>query len=66
MNALIIKEIIDIVSDFFDGDQTKVKLWFKSANPNFGGISPNELILLGCEQKVLDFAVDARDANHIE
>lgn len=54
--------IANLVAEFFAGDATKVALWFELANPMLGNLSPRNLIRAGKYTKVLNFVLDAREA----
>jgi hypothetical protein len=63
--ALRLREIANIanlVAEFFAGDVQKVGLWFEVANPMLGNISPRDMIRIGRYKRLLNFVVDARDA----
>ena len=47
------KQIITIVSGYFDGDLNKASLWFFIKNPMWGGVSPHNMIEAGYEKQVL-------------
>lgn len=51
------RELFEKVKLHFN-DKLKAALWFKTPNPAFGNISPNELIELGRIHKVKQF-IDA-------
>ena len=44
--------VFRMVSDFFEGDVSKAKLWFYEKNTLLGGISPVEMISLGRTSKL--------------
>lgn len=46
---------LEIVSETFDGNLKTTSFWLKTANRNFGGFSPRQLILKGKYKKVLEF-----------
>jgi hypothetical protein len=52
-----------LVTDFFQGDQKKMKLWFASANPLLGGMSPQEMIAMGRGNKVFKFVKTQLEQN---
>jgi len=58
-----IDEIHKMVFDFFEKDQTKIDLWFKSKNPLLGGVTPRQMIILGKVEKLLRIFKDAREGN---
>lgn len=54
----ILVSMYKIILDFFKGDHQNTKLWFRSPNLNFGGLSAQSLIQLGKCNKVQLF-IDA-------
>jgi hypothetical protein len=44
-----------LVLEFFGGNEKKTDLWLKSSNPLLGGISPEKMIVLGREVRLLRF-----------
>lgn len=54
-------EVISKVLTFFKGDIKKTRAWLVTGNPNFGGVPPLKLIVLGKINKVLDFIDAAAD-----
>jgi hypothetical protein len=57
-----IANIANLVAEFFDGDAGKVALWFELANPMLGNISPRDMIRGGRYKRLLNFVLDAREA----
>jgi hypothetical protein len=57
-----IANIANLVAGFFAGDVQKVGLWFELANPMLGNISPRDMIRIGRYKRLLNFVVDAREA----
>jgi hypothetical protein len=57
-----IANIANLVAEFFSGDAQKVGLWFELANPMLGNISPRNMIRIGRYKRLLNFVIDARDA----
>ena len=51
----MIVECQKLVLDFFGGDFKKTTAWFTTGNPNFGGVSPNQLFEMDRGNKVLAF-----------
>lgn len=49
------EQIRRLVLGFFDGNEEKTDLWFKSQNPLLGGISPEKMIAAGREERLLIF-----------
>lgn len=43
------------VKNHFNGDEKKAWEWFKNLHPNFGMLSPLNMIKLGKEKKVIEF-----------
>lgn len=54
--------IANLVAEYFNGDGRKVELWFTLSNPLLGNISPRDMIRLGRYERLLNFVLDARDA----
>lgn len=57
-----IANIANLVGEFFEGNAEKVALWFELANPQLGNISPRNMIRGGRYKRLLNFVLDARDA----
>jgi hypothetical protein len=57
-----IANIANLVAQFFAGDLQKVALWFELANPMLGNVSPRDMIRIGRYKRLLNFVIDARDA----
>jgi len=55
--------LFNLVAQFFKGDAVKTALWFKTANPILGGISPRDMIRFGRYQKLLKFILNAISEN---
>lgn len=55
--------LFNLVAQFFGGDPIKTALWFKTANPMLGDISPRDMIRFGRYQKLLKFILDALSEN---
>jgi Protein of unknown function (DUF2384) len=58
-----IANVCGLVADFFNGDAAKTALWFKTPNPQFGNISPRDMIRYGRYKKLLQYVLVAGDAN---
>jgi uncharacterized protein (DUF2384 family) len=50
---------LEFVADIFSGNKDKALFWINTPNPNFGGISPKDMILRGRERKVHSFVMAA-------
>lgn len=46
---------------FFKGNVMKTRAWLVYPNPNFGGIQPLKLMVMGKGKKVLEFIEDAKE-----
>ncbi len=57
-----IANIANLVAEFFSGDAQKVGLWFEIANPLLGNVSPRNMIRIGRYKRLLNFVLDAREA----
>lgn len=56
--------IANLVAEYFDGDVQKVGLWFELQNPMLGNISPRNVIRGGRYKRLLNFVLDAREAEN--
>ena len=54
--------IANLVAEFFNGDVHKVGLWFELPNPMLGNIAPRAMIRGGRYKRLLNFVLDAREA----
>lgn len=54
--------IANLVAEYFNGDVHKVGLWFELPNPMLGNISPRNMIRGGRYKRLLNFVLDAREA----
>src|SRR5882672_2363257 len=57
-----IANIANLVGEFFAGDAQKVGLWFEIANPMLGNVSPRDMIRIGRYKRLLNFVIEAREA----
>ena len=55
---------INLVDNFFH-DNDKTILWLMVANPSLGGLSPRDLIRLGCFKKLSKFIRIAINENNL-
>lgn len=53
-------EAMEMVAILFKGDVDKTRKWFKVPNPNLGGNSPRNLILIKRSSVLFDFINSAR------
>lgn len=56
--------IANLVAEFFEGDVQKVALWFELSNPMLGSLSPRNMIRAGRYKRLLNFVLDAREAEN--
>ena len=54
--------IANLVPEDFNGAVNKVSLWFELQNPMLGNISPRNMIGGGRYKRLLNFVLDAREA----
>jgi hypothetical protein len=54
--------IANLVAEFFQGDAAKVGLWFELDNPMLGNISPRAMIRAGRYARLLNYVLEAREA----
>jgi hypothetical protein len=59
---VIPQEYLEKVKAHFNGDNEKAWRWFQSINPNFGMLSPLNLIKLNRQNKVIDYI--NKEMNH--
>lgn len=57
-----IANIANLVAEYFAGDERKVGLWFELPNPLLGNVSPRTMIRGNRYKRLLNFVLDARDA----
>lgn len=57
-----IANIANLVAEYFNGDAQKVGLWFELPNPALGNVSPRTLIRGNRYKRLLNFVLDAREA----
>jgi len=57
-----IANIANLVAEYFNGDSHKVGLWFELPNPMLGNISPRTMIRGNRYRRLLNFVLDAREA----
>ncbi|HEU4604509.1 MAG TPA: hypothetical protein VFS24_21220 [Steroidobacteraceae bacterium] len=57
-----IANIANLVAEFFEGDAHKVALWFELPNPSLGNVSPRTMIRGDRYKRLLNFVLDAREA----
>jgi hypothetical protein len=65
--AECLRELANIaifVAEYFDGDVQKVGVWFELQNPMLGNISPRNMIRCGRYKRLLNFVLDAREAEN--
>ncbi len=58
-----IANICGLVAQFFSGNSAKTALWFKTANPLLGNISPRDMIRYGRYEKLRRFVMSALEEN---
>jgi hypothetical protein len=59
-----IANIANLVAEYFGGDERKVALWFELPNPMLGNVSPRTMIRGNRYRRLLNFVLDARDAEN--
>lgn len=57
-----IANIANLVAEYFNGDESKVSLWFELPNPMLGHVSPAAMIRGNRCRRVLNFVLEAREA----
>ena len=57
------KELYERVNALMKWDDEKTEYWFKTDNPNLGGVSPDDMIFRGRELKLEQFIANAEYEN---
>lgn len=57
-----IANIANLVAEYFNGDAGKVSLWFELPNPMLGHVSPATMIRGNRCRRLLNFVLEAREA----
>lgn len=57
-----IANLANLVAQYFDGDASKVRLWFELPNPMLGNVAPCTMIRGNRCRELLKFVLDAREA----
>jgi hypothetical protein len=57
-----IANIANLVAEYFEGDASKVSLWFELPNPMLGHVSPATMIRGKRCRRLLSFVLEAREA----
>lgn len=57
-----IANIANLVAEYFNGDESKVSLWFELPNPMLGHVSPAAMIRGNRCRRLLNFVLEAREA----
>ena len=57
-----IANIANLVAEYFEGDASKVSLWFELSNPMLGHVSPATMIRGNRCRRLLSFVLEAREA----
>jgi hypothetical protein len=60
---MTLHQAFDEILTFFHNDMKKTLIWFYTANPMLGGISPAEMIMLGREEKLIKAIKSAMEGN---
>lgn len=55
--------ICSLVAEYFEGDSKKTAMWFKTPNPMLGDITPQNMVRLGRSNKLINFIMEAKEAN---
>lgn len=58
-----IGNIINLVTEQFNGDLEKAELWFNTKNPLLGNLSPIDMIRFGRYEKLQKFIFNVRSGN---
>lgn len=55
--------LLNLVAQFFKGDEDKTLLWFSISNPMLGGVIPRDMIRGGRAKKLIKIVVNALSGN---
>jgi uncharacterized protein (DUF2384 family) len=55
--------LMNLVAQFFKGNEEKTLLWFSISNPMLGGVIPRDMIRLGRGKKLIKIVVNALTGN---
>lgn len=58
-----IATVCELVAQYFKGDASKTALWFRTANPLLGNVSPRDMIRFGRYEKLRRFVMEALEEN---
>lgn len=47
-----LNDVYTMVYEYFEGDSVRIAMWFKTANPHLGELSPEDMIKLGRTKKL--------------
>ena len=61
-----IANVCGLVAQFFAGDAAKTALWFRTANPLLGNISPRDMIRYGRDGKLRRFVMSALEEDSVD
>jgi hypothetical protein len=56
---MMLEQALKLVQDFFKEEPEKYELWMKTDNPMLGGVSPEWMIAIGREHKLINFIVNS-------
>lgn len=59
------QKAFDLVFRFFEGDREKAMAWMTTPNPLLGHASPQQMILAGRSEQVLEFVETALGENEV-
>jgi hypothetical protein len=55
--------LLNLVAEFFKGDESKTLQWFFMSNPLLGGIIPRDMIRVGRAKRLIKIVVNAISGN---
>ncbi|MGX5651788.1 hypothetical protein ACWKW4_16170 [Hydrogenophaga borbori] len=54
-----IANMMNMVAEIFQGDETRTVAWFKAQNPQLGDFSPHDMIRIGRQDRLRHFILNA-------
>jgi uncharacterized protein (DUF2384 family) len=55
--------VLNLVAQFFEGDQEKTSLWFTMPNPMLGNVAPRDMLRVGRFRRLYQFILEAQTDN---
>lgn len=56
------RRVMGLAISYFDGDEEKVRTWYRTENPMLGNISPLQMIMDGKAERLYEIFLTSADA----